>query len=80
MNNIASLRKKAAQQLEIRLRAICEIIREEQKRDDFCLELEVELSKLDQSDHIIELMNRLAPEKVVLYLADEQQPWLAKYL
>jgi hypothetical protein len=79
-DNFQSIRKRAAKELEIRLRAITQIVQSETKRTDFNFEIEVELSKLDQSDHVVSLANKLEPKKIVLFLSDESQPWLSRLL
>jgi hypothetical protein len=79
-DNFNGIRKQAAKELEIRLRAITQIIQMETKRNDFTLEVEMELSKLDQSDHVVSLCSKLEPKKVILFLSDESQPWLARML
>jgi hypothetical protein len=80
VDNFAAIRRQAAKELEIRLRAITQIVCEETRRHDFELKVDVELSKLDQSDHVIALATQLDPKKIVLFLAEETQPWLSRML
>ena len=41
---------------------------------------DIEVWKLNQADHIVSTVSRVMPRKVILFLDDEQQPSLSRWM
>ncbi|KAJ3302271.1 hypothetical protein HDV03_005210 [Kappamyces sp. JEL0829] len=79
-DNFAALRKEEAAKLQQRLSLIAEAVRSEFKNLEFRLSFDIEHWKLNQLEHTIDLVSKIQPQKVVLFLNQEEQPWLTRVM
>ncbi|KAJ3261358.1 hypothetical protein HK103_005966 [Boothiomyces macroporosus] len=73
MEAFAGLKKKAAEDLQLKLKAFTHVAQQDTRMTGFQVMYEVGGSKHDQNDLIINLIQTKQPRKVVLFLDPSQQ-------
>ena len=80
------MRKAEAKRVQERLSCITQVIQKEilgssgSQANQAVISFEIEPWKLNQADHIISTVSRVMPKKVILFLDDEQQPSLSRWI
>ena len=84
-DNWSALRRDAASKLRERLQIttnalIYELHHSKSSNFEIKVSFEIEIWKINQIDHTVELIHSKKPEKVVLFLQTDEQPWLTKFI